>query len=444
MFENLTEKLETVFKSLKGRARIDEESLRLALKDVRIALLEADVNFKVVKEFIADVQSRAIGQEVIESINPGHQVVKIVHDRLADLMGSDSAHLALANYHPAVIMLVGLQGSGKTTTAAKLASMLSRDTRRVMMASVDVYRPAAVEQLKILAERTDCGFFEGDTGEQPVAIAVNAVEAARREGFDTVIIDTAGRLHVDEELMAELESIHNTIRPAESILVADAMTGQDAVHVAESFTARLHLDGVILTKMDGDARGGAALSLTKVTGTPIKFIGVGEKMDDLEEFHPERMASRILGMGDIVSLVEKAQSAVDERAARDLEERLKKDAFSLDDLKNQLRQIRKMGSLQDIIGMIPGVSKMKALKNIQIDDGELIKTGAIIDSMTKDERNDHRIINGRRRLRIARGSGTTVQDVNRLLKRYADMKKMMKKMNKKGMKSLIKGNSFFS
>jgi len=440
MFENLTEKLDTVFKKLKGRGVLDEESVGTALKDIRMALLEADVNFRVVKEFVEDVRERAVGQEVLESITPGQQIVKIVHDRLIHLMGQEKSHLNLSGRFPAPVMLVGLQGCGKTTTAAKLSQHLTNQGKRVALVSADVYRPAAMEQLEILGKQTGADIFDSKEMKDPVRICVDAVEYAKSKGFDTLIIDTAGRLHIDEALMDELKRIKAAINPSEILFVADAMTGQDAVSVAASFNDLLGIDGVILTKMDGDARGGAALSLKKVTEKPIKFIGSGEKMDALEIFHPERMASRILGMGDILTLVEKAQITIDEKAAEELERKIKKDSFTLEDLKKQMLQIRKMGPLQDILGMIPGLGKVKALKNATPDEGELVKTVAIIDSMTIKERRNYQIINGRRRKRIAKGSGTTVQDVNRLLKNYVEMRKMMKKLSKGGMKSFNRGN----
>ncbi len=440
MFESLTDKLDNVFKKLKGKGTLDEESVGLALKDIRMALLEADVNFKVVKEFIEDVRIRAVGHEVLESITPGQQIVKIVHDRLVELMGKEESQLKLTNKFPTSIMLVGLQGCGKTTTAAKLCRFLQNMGRRTALVSADVYRPAAMDQLKILGEKIGAGVYAAHNEKDPVKICVNAVEYARTGGYDTLIIDTAGRLHIDKELMDELKRIKGAVKPAEILLVADAMTGQDAVAVAESFNETLTIDGVVLTKIDGDARGGAALSLRKVTGKPIKFIGVGEKIDAIEPFHSERMASRILGMGDILTLVEKAQTTIDEKAAKELEKKIRKDAFTLEDLKSQILQIKKMGPLQDILGMIPGMNKIKALKNMKPDEGELIKVVAIIDSMTKKERVNHKIIDGQRRKRIARGSGTSVQDVNRVLKNYVEMKKMMKKMTKGGMKSAARGN----
>lgn len=440
MFENLTEKLDTVFKKLRGRGILDEENVKAAMKDIRMALLEADVNFRVTKEFIEDVSGRAIGREVLDSITPGQQIVKIVHDRLVELMGTESSHLNLSNRFPAPVMLVGLQGCGKTTTAAKLARHLKNQDHRVSLVSADVYRPAAIEQLQILGEEIGVNAYDSQGQSDPVQICVDAVENAKSGGFDTLIIDTAGRLHIDDELMSELKRIKDAVNPSEILFVADAMTGQDAVSVAETFDSLLNIDGVVLTKMDGDARGGAALSLKKVTGKPVKFIGMGERTDELEVFHPERMASRILGMGDILTLVEKAQTTIDEKAAQEFERKIRKDSFTLNDLKKQLAQIQKMGSLQDILGMIPGLGKIKALKNATPDGHELVKTTAIIDSMTEKERINYKIINGQRRKRIAKGSGTTVQDVNKVLKNYIEMKKMMKKMTKGGMKSMMRGN----
>ncbi len=442
MFESLAEKLEGIFKKLKGRGVLNEESVNAALKEIRMALLEADVNFKVVKDFIEDVRLRAIGKEVLESITPGQQVVKIVHDRLVELMGNTSANIKFGSRIPAPIMLVGLQGCGKTTTAAKLARILSRE-KRVYLVSADVYRPAAMEQLAVLGRQIKVGVFEAGTLRDPVKICVDAVEQAKKEGYEVIIIDTAGRLHIDDLLMDELRKIKDKVNPAEILYVADAMTGQDAVNVGTKFNELIGIDGVIMTKMDGDARGGAALSLKAVVGKPLKFVGIGEKIDALEVFHPERMASRILGMGDILSLVEKAQATIDEKTARQMEQSLRKSDFSLDDFRNQLRQIKKMGSLKDMMGMIPGMGKIKALKDMQPDDKELVKITAMIDSMTQKERFNYLIIDGRRRKRIALGSGTTVQDVNRLLKNYVEIRKMMKKINSKGgIKSFMRNFPF--
>lgn len=442
MFENLSEKLESIFKKLKGRGVLNEESVNVALKEIRIALLEADVNFKVVKDFIEDVRIKAIGKEVLDSITPGQQVVKIVHDRLVVLMGGANTNIKFGARIPAVLMLVGLQGCGKTTTAVKLARLLLRE-KKVCLVSADVYRPAAMEQLAVLGKQINAGVFTAGNLKNPVEICVEAVEQAKRDGYEVLIIDTAGRLHIDDLLMDELKNIKTRVNPAEIIYVADAMTGQDAVNVGSKFNELIGIDGVIMTKMDGDARGGAALSLRAVVGKPIKFVGVGEKVEALEVFHPERMASRILGMGDILSLVEKAQASIDEKASLQLEKKIRKNEFSLEDFRNQLTQIRKMGSLKDILGMIPGLGKMKALKEMQPDDKELIRITAIIDSMTPKERFNYLIIDGRRRKRIASGSGTSVQDVNKLLKNYAEIRKMMKRFNQKdGIKSLMRNFPF--
>ncbi len=442
MFESLSEKLEGIFKKLKGRGILDEESVGAALKEIRMALLEADVNFKVVRDFIEDVRLRAIGKEVLESITPGQQVVKIVHERLVELMGSQSAHIKFGSKIPAPIMLIGLQGYGKTTTAAKLASLLSKE-KRVYLVSADVYRPAAMEQLATLAAQIKAGCFDAGDLKDPVQICLEATRQAKREGYEVLIIDTAGRLHIDDVLMDELRKIKESVQPAEILYVADAMTGQDAVNVGAKFNELIGIDGVIMTKMDGDARGGAALSLKAVVGKPIKFVGVGEKISALEVFHPERVASRILGMGDILSLVEKAQATFDEKTARQLEQSLRKNDFTLEDFRQQLKQVKKMGSLSDMIGMIPGMGKIKGIKDMQPDDKELVKITAMIDSMTEKERRNYLIIDGRRRKRIALGSGTQVQDVNRLLKNYVEIRKMMKKINSRGgIKSFMRNFPF--
>ncbi len=445
MFENLTDKLDNIFKKLKGKGRLDEENIQGALKEIRMALLEADVNFKVVKSFIEDVRVLAVGQDVTDSLSPGQQVVKIVHDRLVELMGGTSSQIKFGNRFPAPVMLVGLQGSGKTTTAVKLAKYISNQGKRTLLVSVDVYRPAAMEQLRVLANETGMAVFQADPKEDPVTICLKAVEEAKSRGYEILLIDTAGRLHIDVEMMEELRKIKEVVHPAEILFVADAMTGQEAVNVATTFNERLGIDGVIMTKMDGDARGGAALSLKAVMGKPIKFVGIGEKVDALEIFHPERMATRILGMGDILTLVEKAQATVDEQQARELEKKIRKNEFTLEDFRSQLTQIKKMGSIKDMLSMIPGFNKIKALKNIDPDEKELGRVTAMIDSMTRKERLNYLIIDGQRRKRIALGSGTTVQDVNRLLKNYVEMRKMMKKMTSKdGMKAMRRGNFPFS
>ncbi len=444
MFENLTEKLDGIFRKLKGRGRLDEENIQSALKEIRMALLEADVNFRVVRDLVEDIRKRAVGQEVLESITPGQQVVKVVHDRLVELMGGTSSQLKFGSRIPAPVMLAGLQGCGKTTTAVKLARFVAAQGKKVFLVSADVYRPAAMEQLKVLGGQIGAGIFDAGGMKDPVQICVKAVDEARRNGYEVIIVDTAGRLSIDEELMDELKRIKEAIHPAEILFTADAMTGQDAVNVAARFDDILGIDGVIMTKMDGDARGGAALSLKAVIGKPIKFVGVGEKIEALEVFHPDRMASRILGMGDVLTLVEKAQETVNEREARALEQKIRKNEFTLEDFRKQLNQIRKMGPLQDILGMIPGLNRIKALKGVTPDEQELVRIGAIIDSMTPGEKRNHLLIDGGRRKRIARGSGTTVQDVNRLLKNYAEMRKMMKRITQGGLKSLRRGNFPFS
>ena len=442
MFENLTDKLESVFKKLKNKGNLSEENIKEALRDIRMALLEADVNFKVVKDFIEDVRIRAIGQDVIASITPGQQVVKIVHDRLLELMGGGSSQIRFGNRFPAPIMLVGLQGCGKTTTAVKLARYLKKQGKRVYLVSVDVYRPAAIQQLKLLANQNDIDFFDVSEQRDPLDICRQAVDDAKRNGFEVMIIDTAGRLQIDVAMMEELERIKTLLQPAEILFVADAMTGQEAVNVAEKFNATIGIDGIIMTKMDGDARGGAALSLKAVMGKPIKFIGLGEKIDAFDLFHPDRMASRILGMGDVLTLVEKAQLAVDEKYAKDIEKKIRKNEFTLGDFKDQLKQISKLGSLSDIFSMIPGMKKFGTMQDLKPGEKEITKVIAIIDSMTPKERLNYQIIDGQRRKRIAKGSGTTVQDVNRLLKSYIDVRKVMKKMTGKGALKMMKRNLF--
>ncbi|MDY0391449.1 signal recognition particle protein [Desulfobulbus oligotrophicus] len=433
MFENLTDRLEGVFKKLRGHGRLTEENIQEAMGEVRKALLEADVNFGVVKEFIAAVADKAIGREVLTSLSPGQQVVKIVHDELVALLGSQAEPLKLDGRQPVTIMLAGLQGSGKTTTAAKLARLLKEKGRAPLLVPADVYRPAAIEQLQVLGGQVGVPVFASTAEQKPVEIARQAFTAASTGPYDTVIFDTAGRLHVDDELMVELREISQAVPLSEILFVADAMTGQDAVTVAEKFNADLEITGVILTKMEGDARGGAALSVKKVTGKPIKFVGVGESVDALEVFHPDRTASRILGMGDVLSLIEKAEAVVDQKSAEQLAKKIQKNAFTLEDFLDQIQQIKKMGSLEQIMGMIPGINKLKQIKDApQPDQKELIKTEAIIRSMTLKERRNHRIINARRRVRIAEGSGTSVAEVNRVLKSYTMMLKMMKTMKGKG------------
>ena len=439
MFDNLSDKLNAVFKKLKGHGKLTEKNIEAGLKEVRLALLEADVHYQVVKTFIAAIKERALGREVLTSLTPGQQVVKIVFDELTTLMGSSNEALNLAGTHPVAVMLVGLQGSGKTTTSGKLAIHLGKIGKKPYLVPVDVYRPAAIDQLKKLGEQLSVPVFPSTSDMDPVTICRDARTAAAREDCDTLLLDTAGRLHVDHQLMDELKSIREAVKPSDILLVADAMTGQDAVNIAQAFDDALDIGGVILTKMDGDARGGAALSIKAITNKPIKFIGVGEKLDQLEPFHPDRLASTILGMGDVLTLVEKAQAAVDGKKAAELEKKLRKSQFTLEDFRDQMLQIRKMGSLSDLLKMIPGVGNSKRFKNMQVDDRELVRIEAIINSMTPDERQRHAIINGNRRKRIARGSGTSIQDVNRLLKNYTQVMKMMKKLNKSGMRGLNRG-----
>ena len=439
MFENLSDKLDSVFKKLKGHGKLTEKNIEEALREVRMALLEADVHYKVAKQFIASIKERALGREVMKSLTPGQQVIKIVNEELTALMGSSHEGLDLSGTKPVALMLVGLQGSGKTTTAGKLSVYLRKDGKKPYLVPADVYRPAAIDQLKKLGTQLDVPVFDSTTDMDPVEICQKAQVAAQKEGCDTLLLDTAGRLHVDEELMGELKRIRDAVQPSDILLVADAMTGQDAVNIAKSFDDALNIGGVVLTKMDGDARGGAALSIKAITDKPIKFVGVGEKLNALEPFHPDRMASSILGMGDVLTFIEKAQETVDEEKAAELEKKLRKNQFTLEDFRDQMSQIRKMGSLSDLIGMIPGMKKNKQFKNMDVDEGELVRIEAIINSMTPHERSRHNVINGSRRKRIAQGSGTSVQDVNRLLKNYSQVMKMMKKINKGGMRGLGRG-----
>jgi signal recognition particle subunit SRP54 len=432
MFESLSEKLSGVFRSLRSKGKLGEQDIDAAMREVRLALLEADVHYKVVKDFIAAVKERSLGQEVMRSLTPGQMVVKIVHEEIIRMMGEEHAPLDLGGRPPAAVLLVGLQGSGKTTSTGKLALYLKHSLkRRPFLVPADVYRPAAIQQLKKVGG--DLGFpvFDSNPSEDPVEICRKAAEEARRTGCDTLLVDTAGRLHIDESLMEELRRISRLLEPAETLLVADAMTGQDAVNVAREFDTLLGVTGVVLTKMDGDARGGAALSIRAVTAKPIKFIGTGEKLDALEPFHPERMSSRILGMGDVLSLIERAEQAVDRDKALEMEEKLRKNAFSLEDFRDQLKMIRKLGSLQEIMSMVPGLGGAKGVGTP--DEKEIGRVVAIIDSMTVAERRKPDILNGSRRRRIALGSGTRVEDVNRLLKRYQEARTMLKKMNQLGL-----------
>ena len=435
MFDNLSDKLNSAFQKLRGRGTLTEKNIEDGLKQVRMALLEADVNYKVAKKVISDIKERALGQEVMESLTPGQQIIKIVYDEFASMMGSSHKGLNLDGRTPGVIMLVGLQGSGKTTTAGKLSLFLRKQGKTPYLVPVDVYRPAAIEQLTKIGNQLDVKVFPSTTEMKPLDICRAADKKAREIGCDVIILDTAGRLHVDDELMAELVGIKKGLSPTEILLVADAMTGQDAVNIAGTFDKALDLGGVVLTKMDGDARGGAALSIQAVTGKPLKFIGVGEKTSALEPFHPERMASRILGMGDTLSLIEKAQETMDQKKAQELEKKLRKNRFTLEDFKEQMVSVRKMGSIKDLMGLMPGMNK-KMLGGLNIDDREFIKIEAIINSMTMEERKNHGIIKGGRKKRIAKGSGSTVQDVNKLLKSYIQTMKIVKKINKGGMRSL--------
>jgi len=446
MFETLSSKLDEIFKRLKGHGKLTEQNIKEALKEVRMALLEADVNFKVVKDFIQSVEQRAIGQEVMASLTPAQQLIKIVRDELTSLMGDGEQKVHLSGSSPVPIMLVGLHGCGKTTTAAKLARYFQERKKRPYLIPADVYRPAAIEQLQKLGEELRVDFYCPEPSQMPLDICLKGRDFALKGGYDLMLIDTAVRLHIDEALMLELREIKTNLKPKEILLVADAMTGQDAVNIAKNFNERLGIDGIILTKMDGDARGGAALSIKSVIQKPIKFIGVGEKLDALEVFHPDRMASRILGMGDVLTLIEKAESVFDEKKAKELEKKIRKDSFTLEDFRDQLQQVRKMGSLESILGMIPGFSKnIKGMGGLDFDEKELVKVESIINSMTPKERANYTIINGSRRLRIARGSGTSVQEVNQLLKRYAQARKMMKRFAQMGEKGFQRGRMpFFS
>lgn len=430
-FEGLADRLQQTLQKVRGKGKVTEADVKVMMREVRLALLEADVNFKVVKQFVAKVKERAIGQEVLESLTPGQQVVKVVNEELTALMGGEQSKLAVANKPPTVVMMVGLQGAGKTTTTGKLANHLrKKNNRKPLLVAADVYRPAAINQLQTLGKQLSMPVFDLGTDTSPVEIAKQGIAKAKEEHHDYVIIDTAGRLHIDEGLMDELSQIKELAKPDEILLVVDAMTGQDAVNVADSFNDQLGLTGVVLTKLDGDTRGGAALSIRSVTETPIKFVGMGEKLDALEPFHPERMASRILGMGDVLSLIEKAQTNVDEKKAKELEEKMRTMSFTFDDFLEQLTQVRSMGPLDELLGMLPGSGQqMKQLKNVKVDEKQLNHVEAIIQSMTKGEKQQPETINASRKKRIAKGSGRSVQEVNRLLKQFEDMKKMMKQMS---------------
>lgn len=428
LFQNLSDKINHAFSKLTNRGALTELEIKQAMREVRVALLEADVNYTVVKDFIAKVTEKALGEQILKSLTPGQQVIKVVNEQLCELMGSTQSKLAVASKLPTVIMMCGLQGAGKTTMCGKLALHLKKQGKKVLLVADDIYRPAAINQLEIVAGKSGAGFFQ--MGQiNPTKIAVSGVEFARKNGYDTVIIDTAGRLHINEELMAELENIKKAVEVTETLLVVDAMTGQDAVNVAKSFDEALDITGVIITKLDGDTRGGATLSVKAVTGKPIKFCGVGEKMEDLEPFHPDRMASRILGMGDVLTLIEKAQSAIDEEEAKKMAKKLKEASFDLNDFLEQYDKVAQMGNINDLVSMIPGANKLK-LGSATIDESQIKRNKCIIQSMTAEERSNPKVLNYSRRKRIAAGSGTTVQDVNKLIKQYEQTKDMMKRFGK--------------
>jgi signal recognition particle subunit SRP54 len=439
MFESLSTRLQDVFRQIRGETRLTEETVELALREIRMALLEADVNFKVVKAFIDRVRDRAVDQDVLKSLTPDQQVVRIVRDEMLALFGDAQGGLPASAQRPRVLMLLGLQGSGKTTTAAKLGRWLSKQGRHPLLVSTDVRRPAAIEQLSVVGKQAGVRVYDPAGQMDPVARASGALTEAKNSGFDVVIVDTAGRLHIDDQLMDELQAIKSAVQPVDQLFVADAMTGQDAIKSAGEFNRRIGVTGVVLTKMDGDARGGAALSVVSVVGVPIAFVGSGERLQDLEPFHADRVVSRVLGMGDVLSLIERAEEAVSQEDAEKLEKKLRLDDFTLEDFRDQLRTIRKMGPLEQIIGMLPGMGALKEMKQAreQVDDKQLLRVEAIINSMTPKERRNHQLINGQRRKRIAKGSGTSVEEVNRLLKQFIQMKKMLKAMG--GMAGLGKG-----
>jgi len=449
MFENLSDKLQRTFKNLRGQGTLTEENMNEALREIRLALLEADVNFRVVKELVEHIKVKAMGSDVMTALSPAEQVVKVVRDELVEVLGRDTAKLRFASQPPTVVLMAGLQGSGKTTTSGKLANWLKKGGHRPMLVSVDVYRPAAREQLKVVAKAIAASLYEGQLSESNTATVERLAKEARREavntGCDVLIVDTAGRLHIDDQLMEEMQSLKKLLNPQEILFVADAMTGQDAVKSADEFHKKLTLTGVVLTKMDGDARGGAALSIRNVTGAPIKFIGVGEKYDALEPFHPDRIVGRILGMGDIMSLIERAEEKMDRKKAEEFTAKaLTGDGFSLEDFRDQLRQVKKMGSLQSIIKMLPSIGPFANMQKVadNVDEGEITRVEAIINSMTRYEREHHEAINGSRRKRIARGSGTTVQEVNHLLRQYAQMRKVFKDMGKASFGRKLAGMKF--
>lgn len=437
-FEGLSSRLQEITRKLKGKARITESDLKEVLREVKFALLDADVNYKIVKDFVKVIEEKALGQDVLKSLTPGQQVIKIVKDELVELLGGESSKINFTSNPPTIIMLVGLQGSGKTTTAGKLANLIRKQGKNPLLVACDVYRPAAIKQLQVVGKQLNVPVYANEQSKDVVMIAKQAINVAMSKLNDVIILDTAGRLHIDEELMQELKNLKSSVRPHEILLVVDSMTGQDAVNVAESFNSNLGIDGVVLTKLDGDTRGGAALSVKKVTEKPIKFAATGEKLSDIEEFHPDRMASRILGMGDVLSIIEKAEETFDEEEALKMEKKLRKQKFDLEDYLAQLRQVKKMGSFSSILKMLPGMGN---LKNIQIDDKEFDKVEAMICSMTLEERRNPKILNGSRRLRIAKGSGTTVQDINKFINSFEMTQKMMKKLtnNKGAMKKMMRG-----
>jgi signal recognition particle subunit SRP54 len=442
MLDNLSNKLQKILRNLTGQGRVSGRHIEETAREIRNALLDADVHFKIAKDFVERVKQRALGQEVLESLTPGQQVIKVVRDELMELLGGTQTELQFSKQPPSVILMVGLQGSGKTTSTAKLGYWLAKNNHTPLLLSVDVYRPAAVEQLRVLCENSQVGYFDVPDDMNPVSRAEQGLRHARNSGYDVLLIDTAGRLHIDDEMMKELEQIRKATPPVETLLVADAMTGQDAVRSAKEFHDRLSLTGVILTKMDGDARGGAALSIKSVTGQPIKFVGIGEKVDALEPFFPDRLAGRILGMGDVLSLIEKAEETVDQEQAAELAEKIRKDEFTLDDFRDQLKQIRQMGPLDQILGMLPNMGPLRGLNKMKVDEKELVHIEAIINSMTAQERRNHGILNGSRRKRIARGCGRPVSQINQLLKQYLETRKMMRSLSKGIMPRLMRGMKF--
>lgn len=442
MLDNLSNKLQRILRNLSGQGRVSGRHIEETAREIRNALLDADVHFKIAKEFVERVKQRALGQDVLESLTPGQQVIKVVRDELIELLGGSQTELHFSKQPPSVFLMVGLQGSGKTTSSAKLALWLTKNNHTPLLLSVDVYRPAAVEQLRLLCESHQLGYFDAPEDQDPVSRAERGLRHARNTGYDVVLIDTAGRLHIDDEMMLELDHIRKATPPVETLLVADAMTGQDAVRSAKEFHDRLGLTGVILTKMDGDARGGAALSIKTVTGQPIKFVGTGEKVEALEPFFPDRLAGRILGMGDVLSLIEKAEDTVDREQAAEMAEKIRKDEFTLDDFRDQLKQIRQMGPLDQILGMLPNMGPLRGINQMKVDEKELIHIEAIINSMTAEERRNHQILNGSRRKRIARGSGRPVPEINKLLKQYVEMRKMMKSLSRGIMPRMLRGMKF--